>query len=415
MGLSAFTSECKGFRVRTFRLRGSASSTMTLPRFTRIMVAEVSATNRAFGTTSAVAALVMSLVISAAASAPPTRVTKRVGLPVIAAAMDGPRVIYSSDDNAVHVWNIRSGAVTLLRRGAGRFTDNPTIREVAVAGSRTAWITLASAGNSQETWARLFTGPLARLSGRRIASAFRVDGEGENGVEQWRGDWLSGLAGSGDVLAVSRWTTTPKTDASGLTISNARLSLIEPGRHPFRVISSGAKAIVSAAVDGHRIAVLRPDDSIGIYSSNGPLQREITPSSAKEIAFGGGRVVVLTGTKTIEVYDAGTGEQLHTWRIPVSQPYLQPGHLSAYGRIGVFVVDARFLTSRLHVVDLASGKEVVLPAREHGVRDAVVGPLGLVYAVNKIDFGVKPPKRTGTFVFLSTKRVLAGIASGRLQ
>jgi hypothetical protein len=113
MGLSAFTSECKGFRVRTFRLRGSASSMMTLPRFTRIMVAEVSATNRAFGTTSAVAALVMSLVISAAASAPPTRVTKRVGLPVIAAAMDGPRVIYSSDDNAVHVWNIRSGAVTL--------------------------------------------------------------------------------------------------------------------------------------------------------------------------------------------------------------------------------------------------------------------------------------------------------------
>jgi WD40 repeat protein len=329
--------------------------------------------------------------------------------------MDGPRVIYSSDDNAVHVWNIRSGAVTLLRRGAGKFTDNPTIQEVAIAGSRTAWITLASAGNSQETWARLFTGSLATLSGHKIASAFRVDGYDQDAVEHWSGDWVSGIAGSGDVLAVSRWTTTPRTDASGLTISNARLSLIERGRNPLRVIASGAKSIVSAAVDGRRIAVLRPDDSIGIYSSKGLLVREITPGSAMELAFGGGRVVVLTNTKTLEVYDAGTGELLHTWRIPVSAPYVQPGHLSAYGRIGVYVVDARYLASRLHVIDLASGKEVVLPASDHGVRDAVVGPLGLVYAVNKMYFGVKPPRRTGTFVFLTSKRVLAGIAKGRLK
>jgi hypothetical protein len=148
---------------------------MTPRRFARIMAPEVSAMNRAFGA-AATAALLLSLVVSAAASTPPSRVTKHVGLPVIAAAMVGPRVIYSNDTNAVHVWNIRSGAVTLLRRGAARFTDNPRIDEVAIAGKRTAWITVASAGNSQETWARLFTGSLATLSGRKIASAFRVDG-----------------------------------------------------------------------------------------------------------------------------------------------------------------------------------------------------------------------------------------------
>lgn len=355
------------------------------------------------------AALLLVLVISAAAGSTPAKKVKQVGLPVVAVAMDGSRVIYSSDDNAVRVWNIQTGAITQLRRGSGRFTQNPSIRELAIAGQRAAWITLASAGNSQETWARLFTASLATPRGHKIASAFRVDGYDESGIELWNGDWLSGLVGSGNVLAVSGWTTAPKADLSGLTISNARLSLIEPSRRPLRVVASGQKAIVSAAVDAGRIAVLRPDDRIGIYSSKGSLLREITPSSAKELAFGGGRVVVLTDAKTLKVYDAGTGALLHTWPTSTKAAYMQAGHLSAYGRIGVYLVDARYLASRLHVVDLSTGKEVVLPVSQHSGRDAVVGRLGLVYAVNKLYFGVQPPRRTGTLVFLSTARVLSMI------
>jgi hypothetical protein len=359
-------------------------------------------------------ALLLVLVISAAAGNTPAKKVKQVGLPVVAVAMDGTRVIYSRDDNAVGVWNIQTGAITQLRHGAGRFTDNPSIRELAIAGQRTAWITLASAGNSQETWARLFTASLATPRGHKIASAFRVDGYDESGIALWNGDWLSGLVGSGNVLAVSRWTTAPNANSSGSTISNARLSLIDPSRRPLRVVASGQKAIVSAAVDAGRIAVLRPDDSIGIYSSKGSLLRTITPSSAKELAFGGGRVVVLTDAKTLEVYDAGTGALLHTWPISTKTAYVQAGHLSAHGRIGVYLVDARYLASRLHVVDLSTGKEVVLPVSQHSGRDAVVGRLGLVYAVNRLYFGVQPPRRTGTLVFLSTKRVLAGIDRGRL-
>lgn len=364
---------------------------------------------RLFSLALAIAApLLLVLVISAAAGNAPAKKVKHVGLPVVAIAMDGSRVVYSSDDNAVGVWNFQTGAITQLRRGAGRFTDNPSIRQLAISGQRAAWITLASAGNSQETWARLFTASLATPQGHKIASAFRVDGYDEGGIELWKGDWLSGLVGAGNVLAVSRWTT------SGSTMSNARLSLIEPSRRPLRVIASGQKAIVSAAADAGRIAVLRPDDSIGIYSAKGLLLKEITPSSANELAFGGGRVVVLTDAKTLEVYDAGSGALLHTWPISTKSTYAQAGHLSAYGRIAVYLVDARYLTSRLHVVDLSTGKEVVLPASEHSGRDAVVGRLGLVYAANRVYFGVKPPRRTGTLVFLQTKLVLTGIDRGRL-
>jgi hypothetical protein len=361
------------------------------------------------------APLLLALVVPAAAWNPPAKKLKQVGLPVETVAMDGPRVMYSSDDNAVRVWNVQTGAIKLLRRGGGRFIDNPRIPELAIAGQRTAWITVASAGNSQETWARLFTTSLAAPQGHhQIASAFRVDGYGDGSVELWNGDWLGGLVGSGNVLAVSRWTTRPDPASSGLTISNARLSLIEPGSRPLRVIASGQKSIVSAAVDAGRIAVLHPDDSIGIYSSQGSLLRAITPSSAKEIALGGGRVVVLTDAKTLEVYSAGTGALLHSWPISTKTAYVQAGHLSAYGRIGVYVVDPRYLTSSLRVVDLDTGKQVVLPSSQHSGRDAVVGRLGLVYAVNRLHFGVQPPKRTGTLVFLSTKSVLAGIAKGRL-
>ena len=358
----------------------------------------------------AVAALLaLVLIISAAAAKAPPQSLKHVGLPVVSLAMDGPRVIYSSDDNAVRVWDMRSGAITQLRRGAGRFTDNPSIRQVAIAGQRAAWITIASVGNSQETTARLFTASLATRRADKIASAFRVFGYDDS----WKGDWLSGLAGSGNVLAVSRWRTTPNADSIGSTISNARLSLIEPGRPPLRMIASGTRSIVSAAVDAGRIAVLRPDHSVGIYSANGALVREITPSSAKELAFGGGRVAVLTETKTLEVFNAQSGALLHTWPVATKSPDMQAENLSAYGRIGVYLATSDYVEARRHVIDLSSGKEMVLSASWYLGRDAVVGRLGLVYAVNRLYFGVQPPKRTGTLVFLPTAKVLSMLAPAK--
>jgi hypothetical protein len=171
--------------------------------------------------------------------------------------------------------------------------------------------------------------------------------------------------------------------------------------------------IVSGSAADSRIAVLRPGGTVGIYSSVGRLLLQISPSSAKEVALGGGRLVVLTQTKTLEVYDSRSGVLLHTWPVHTKRTYLQAGHLRAFGRIGIYSVDPRRSVRHLHIVDLTAGKELVLPAAERPwAADAAIGPLGLVYAVNT-DRSGPHPKQSGTLVFLSTTRVLAMLARGR--
>lgn len=358
------------------------------------------------------AAFLLVLVVSAASAAVPTRTLKHVSRPVAGVATDGWRVAYVTDDDAVRVWNVQTGATTQVRAGSGHYMDHPLIPELAIAGTRVAWITLGVNGNSLETWARLYTRSLTG-DARKVAEAFRSDGYSDGGVELWRGNWLTGLTGSANVLAVSRWTTTPKADESGMTISSPRLSVVDPKRLVLRVIAAGEKAIVSASADAGRVAVLRPDDSVGIYSSAGALLKQITPGSAKEIAYGGGRLVVLTDTRTLEVYDARSGALLHTWPVHTSPTYRQPGSLRAYGRIAVYFVDPRALSQRMHLVDLATGKELVLPPTSHpwGSPGAAIGPHGLVYTVNTYRFG-SHPTRAGTLVFVSTAKALSMIAHG---
>ena len=146
------------------------------------------------------APLMLMLVISAASATAPTRKLHHVVRPIAALAMDGARVAYVTDDNAVRVWNVETGAIAGLRPGSGHYMDHPFIPEVAIAGTRVAWITLGSSGNSLETRAELYTRSLT--SGTRpLASAFRTDGYSDGGVQLWDGNWLTGLVGSGKVLA----------------------------------------------------------------------------------------------------------------------------------------------------------------------------------------------------------------------
>jgi len=91
---------------------------------------------------------------------------------------------------------------------------------------------------------------------------------------------------------------------------------------------------------------------------------------------------------------------------------MQAGNLSVYGRIGLYYVDPRRLAEHLHLVDLATGRELVLPTTQHvwGARDTALGSLGLVYPVNKDHFGANV-SQTGTLVFVPTAKVLAMIAA----
>jgi hypothetical protein len=352
------------------------------------------------------ALLLLLLLVSAAPAKAPSQEVKHASRHIVAIAMDGPRVVYSTDDQAVRVWNIVSGASSRVRRGYPGNGGSHQVGELAIAGTRVAWMTLYVAGNSQETWARLKTASVTGAGKRLVASAFRTDGYTDDGVEMWDGNWLTGLVGSGKLLAVSRWTTTHNV------VSNPRLSVIDPKTRRLRTIASGEGSVVSAASDAGRIAALRSDGTVGVYSSAGRLLLQVHPSSAKELAFGGGRLVVLTQTRTLEVYDSGNGALLHTWPVHTSRARQEAGHLRAYGRIGVYSVDWRVTLQRLHIVDLATGTEHVLAAAQRPwASDAAVGPLGLVYGVNTNRFGAHP-KHTGTLVFLPTARVLAMLGAG---
>ena len=356
--------------------------------------------------------LLLVLAVPAAATRTPTRKLKHASGPIVALAMDGPRVVYSTQGNRVYVWNIRSGATSQARDSSS--STFPLVQEVAIAGTRVAWITRDVAGNSEETNEDLYTASLNGAGARKLAHAFRVHDFGLDDIQRWNGDWIGGLAGTGKLLVVSRWTTAPNPGGSTFeTISNARLSLISATGGRLHPIAGGEDSIVSASVDSGHVAVLRPNGSVGIYSATGVLLRQITPSSAQEIALGGGRLVVLTKTKTLDVYDAKTGAFEHSWPVK-TKAHLQAGYLRAYGRIALFSVAPGRSSRNLRFMDLKTGRNVALPTIFRSAwSDASVGPLGVVYAVsNGKAYGGHVP--SGTLVFLSTARVLADISIGHV-
>jgi hypothetical protein len=201
---------------------------------------------------------------------------------------------------------------------------------------------------------------------------------------------------------------------------------------------------VAAAADGGHIAAFRssaawPDGpanyefpppattapSVGIYAANGALLSEIpldnNPDAMLKIALSGNQLVVLTvttppsgpQTATIQVYNWTTGALVHTWPLA---PDISPDLLGVSGRI-VVLQGSRGLKGSpgrgsLHLVDLATGKEVAIAA--NGWRGVVTGwgpatisPRGLVYAVN-----TQPAKRHpyGRLVFLPTAKLLAALS-----
>jgi hypothetical protein len=348
------------------------------------------------------------LAVAASASNTPTRRLKQASWPITAVAMDGPRVIYSTGDNGVYVWNVQTGATVRVRLPSPSDFPPGLIPQVALAGQRVAWITQDVAGNSMETNEDLFTASIGKSDKRHLAHAFRIWD-----FDNWAmsGDWIGGLVGSGKLLVVSTWTARPS--AGGVeTFSNAQLSRIGSASGQLQPIAAGDSAIVSSSADRGQVAVLRPAGTIGIYSGAGALVKEITPPSATQLAMGGGRVIVLTKTNTLEVYDSRTGALEHRWSVAPRHSGNQVGHLQAYGRIAIVSVDPRYVSRNLRILDLKTGRSLFLPKRLHSSwNDATVGPLGIVYANNEYrTYGNHHP--SGTLVFVSTARVLKSIARG---
>lgn len=307
--------------------------------------------------------------------------------PISSLAMDGARVAYMSGGR-VYAWNVTTGTTSVVKGNypsRGKYSLN--YGEVAIAGTRVALITRFVIGNSEETTERIFTAPLGGWA-RQLGLATHIHIHDGTMV----GNTFTGVVGSTNMLAVGSW----KADEAGS--SNEQLRLVNP--YALRTIATKTGAIADASADHGHIALLAAGGApaVHIYSAAGTVLSTIAPSSAKEIALSGDRLVVLTRTNTLEVYDWKTGALASTWPLAATAPK-EGGHLAVYGQLATYAVDPRYAAPRtLHVLDLTTGKDVVL-ARATGSsgHDAALRSRGLVYAVDT-------PK-TGKLVFVPTAQL----------
>lgn len=364
------------------------------------------------------------VLVQVGAAKPQQNKVKQTAKPLWALAMDGPRVAYMMNDRRVGVWNVITGATSLIK---GKYHSKGASfgfgsGEVAIAGKRVAMITRFVIGNTWQTQERLYTAPVggeARQLGKLTNHSSwygECDVPGSSGSY---GDWIGGLVGSGKVLSASTW----RTDDSATTAE--RLRLITPTG--LKTIATGPGAIVSQSADSGHIAVLRSTDVwpayqgpaeqgtpiVGIYTIAGTLAREFaldvppldpcgSTSTFIRIAVSGNRLVVLRldtpegspRTATVQAYDWKTGALMETWPLTVVRRW--PNQLAVSGRVAVIQG-----SSKVQLLDLTTGKQVAISASRANSQ-ATIGSRGLVYAINPYRDG-----RPGKLVFVPMAKLLA--------
>jgi hypothetical protein len=314
----------------------------------------------------ALGALLLALPAQAAGPAP--RVKNTNGW-IESLAMDGPLIAYDvqarAGCNRLFAWNVRTGRGTLVSGKATCAADSTStgagVREIAVAGTQVAWI--VNLGGNTESNDYLYTASLPNPKERLLASATRTGDV--SGI--LAGGWIGGLVGAGDRIVVGRWTT----DAHG-NVSNPSLELVRAG---LNAIASGAGTLVARSLDLHRVAVLRGDGSVALYDTeSGAVLVTVKPSSAREIALRKDYLVVLTRTRTLEIYNAQSGALVKSWAVV-------PGatRLDVHSGIAVYAVGRR-----VHVLRLSDGSDAVLATAPRAIVGLELEAAGIVYAYNTV-------------------------------
>jgi hypothetical protein len=204
------------------------------------------------------------------------------------------------------------------------------------------------------------------------------------------------------VLAVNRGAT---NDAGVDTRSG--LDLI--GQKRLRRVVSGPKAINAEAVDSGRIAVLHPNRTVGIYSARGRLLLSVKPPVTQDellngdaVALHGDYLLVLTRARRLAVYNVHSGARLHSWPVHRGATNLAAGAgIAAYAEYPPGPDAGGGAPYKVHVVRLATGKDVVFGAGKWFTadRDIGLGSAGLVYLKNR-----------RTLVFIPLSRVWAAVS-----
>jgi hypothetical protein len=327
---------------------------------------------------------------------------------VAALAMAGDRVAYDAaaryaDANAkatnkVLVWNLRTGKTIKVSGKKTAAADTSStgagVFQLAIAGSRVAW--LVNLGGNTEGDDYLFTSSVAHPKEHRVASEVRT-GDGCPGRSQGRcaGRWLGGLVGSGNLIAANRWTT----DGNG-AVTAGQLDVLSGTK--LKQVAAGANTVQAVGADGGRVAVLRADGSVALYSTSGKLLLTVdTPANTEAVALRGKSLWVGTRTRQLELYDAHSGALRKTFNARGSKNKL-PRNLDVQGNIAIYTTG---LAGVLHAVNLSSGKDTVIAERHGGVLLAHIDSAGLVYAGN----GSGTNFEKGTLVFVPFARVAAAV------
>jgi hypothetical protein len=347
------------------------------------------------GLRASLALLLLACGASGAGAAAPRPLVKNVNGWLTALAMDGAQVAYATQADAptncdkVFTWNVASRAGVLVSgpKAGSCGDDEPhgqRVVQVAIAGSRVAWIRNIT-GNT-ESDDTLFAASVPKPNEKLVASATRT---GNTDGGPLKGGWIAGLTGSGAVLAVNTWTT---NGAGGVT----KAWLKSVGASHLTAIAAGAGTLVAASADTGRIAVARSNGSVAIYSASGSVLRTIKPSSEREIALRKDYLVVLTKTKTLEIYNSRTGKFIRKWAVPGGA-----ANLDVSSNIAVFSV-----WRKLYALQLTSGKLAVLAQPKRAVVAAEIETPGVVYAYNSI----RGIKEVGNIAFVPLRTVVKAVA-----
>jgi len=348
----------------------------------------------------------LALVASAAGKshAHPAQI-KHLQLPVAALAIDGNRVAYdlsprnaaaSKATNKVLVWNLLTGKTTKVSGKKTAAADTSStgsgVFQLAIAGSRVAW--LVNEGGNTEGDDYLFTSSLTNPKERKVASEVRVgDGCPGRGDNACAGKWLGGLVGSGNLIAVNRWTT----DATN-TVTAGQLNLLSGTK--LKQIAAGANTVQAAVADGGRVAVLRLDGSVALYSAAGKLLLTVNPPEATAVALRGKKLLVATKTRQLELYNARTGTLQKAFSV---RGIRQPRNVDVQGNVAIYTTGSAGV---LHALNLSSGRDSVIAEPHGGVQLAHIDTAGLVYAAN--GFGTNYGK--ATLVVLPFAKVAAAVS-----
>jgi hypothetical protein len=333
----------------------------------------------------AAATVLVALAAPAAAAPAPSGHVENTNGWIESLAMDGPRIAYSVQGGTtctkVFVWNVRSrSAAVVSGRGTCAADSTSTgagVTEVAVAGARLAWI--VNEGGNTESADLLYSASVPKPQEKLVANVLRtgnVDGT-------LTGSWLAGLVGSGDRIAVDQFTT----DVSG-TVATAALRRLDG---ELTTIAAGKPTLRAAALDRHRVAVLRSDQKVALYDTEtGRLLLTVEPSSAREVALRQDYVVVLTRTGTIEIFNAKTGAPIRTLAVTAGA-----AKLDAHSGIAAYAVGRT-----VHVLRLADGKDAVLATAPRAIVGLEVEAPGIAYAYNT----VRGTRNVGNLAFVPMGR-----------